>query len=134
MYNGRFSTSALLHWLRGRALSFVYAGRGFALLCLAQPNFRIHLVASFCAIALGWFFAISTIEWLVLVLTITVVLTTEGLNTVLERVIDLSQPGRHPIARDAKDLAAAAVLLASTGALIVGVMLFGPRLVRLLVG
>jgi len=91
-------------------------------------------VASFCAIALGWFFVISTIEWLVLVLTITVVLTAEGLNTVLEKVIDLYQPGRHPIARDAKDLAAGAVLVASTGALIVGVILFGPRLVRLLVG
>ena len=91
-------------------------------------------MASFCAIALGWFFVISTIEWLVLVLTITVVLTTEGLNTVLERVIDLYQPGRHPIARDAKDLAAGAVLVASTGALVVGVILFGPRLVRLLVG
>ena len=91
-------------------------------------------MASFCAIALGWFFVISTIEWLVLVLTITVVLTAEGLNTVLERVIDLHQPGRHPLARDAKDLAAGAVLVASTGALVVGVILFGPRLVRLLVG
>ena len=114
-------------------MSFVCAGRGLALLCLAQPNFRIHLFASFCAIALGWFFAISTIEWLVLVVTITVVLTTEALNTVLEKVVDLYQPDRHPIARDAKDLAAAAVLVASTGALIVGVILFGPRLVRMLV-
>ena len=82
---------------------------------------------------MGWFFAISTIEWLVLVVTITVVLTTEALNTVLEKVVDLYQPDRHPIARDAKDLAAAAVLVASTGALIVGVILFGPRLVRMLV-
>src|SRR6516225_772928 len=132
MSKGRFTAAVFFVWLRRRAMSFVYAGRGLALLCLAQPNFRIHLVLTFCAIALGWFFAISTIEWVVLVLTITVVLTTEGLNTVLEKVIDLYQPGRHPIARDAKDLAAAAVLVASTGALIVGVMLFGPRLARLL--
>jgi diacylglycerol kinase (ATP) len=114
-------------------MSFFYAGRGFTLLCLTQPNFRFHLVAGFCAVALGWFFAISTIEWLVLVLTITVVLATEGLNTVLERLVDLYQPGSHPTVRDAKDLAAAAVLVASTGALIVGVILFGPRLVRLIV-
>jgi diacylglycerol kinase len=115
-------------------MCFVYAGRGFALLCLTQPNFRIHIAASLCATALGWSFQISAVEWLILVTTITVVLTVEAVNTALEKMVDLCHPDRHPAARDAKDLSAAAVLIASNGALIVGVILFGPRFVRLLTG
>jgi undecaprenol kinase len=134
MSKGRFTMAVFSVWLRRRAMSFVCAGRGLALLCLTQANFRIHIAASICAIALGWLFWISVIEWLILVLTIALVLTTEALNTVLEKTVDLCQPDRHPAARDAKDLSAAAVLIASTCAFIVGVVLFGPRLARLLTG
>jgi diacylglycerol kinase len=134
MSEGRFAVAGFLVWLRRRAMSFVSAGRGFALLCLTQPNFRIHIAASICAIALGWLLRISVFEWLILVLTIALVLATEALNTVLEKTVDLCRPDSHPAARDAKDLSAAAVLIASTGALIVGVFLFGPRLARLLSG
>jgi len=134
MSKGRFTAAVFFVWLRRRAMSFVCAGRGLALLCLSQPNFRIHLAASICTIALGWLFWISVIEWLILVLTIALVLTTEALNTVLEKTVDLCRPDRHPAARDAKDLSAAAVLIACTGALIVGIVLFGPRVARLLTG
>jgi diacylglycerol kinase len=134
MSKGRFTLASFWVWLRKRAMSFVCAGRGVALLCLTQANFRIHIAASICAIALGWLFWISAIEWLILLLTIALVLTTEALNTVLEKTVDLCQPESHPAARDAKDLSAAAVLIASAGALIVGVILFGPRVARLLTG
>ena len=131
MLKDRSAAGALLSWLRGRAMSFIYAGRGFALLWLTQPNFRFHIAAAICAIALGWLFQISAIEWLILVVTITTVLTAEALNTGLEKVIDFCQPDLHPLARDAKDLSAAAVLVASTGALIVGSIIFIPRLLHL---
>jgi diacylglycerol kinase len=130
---GRASAGALT-WLRKRAMSFVYASRGFLLLWHTQPNFRIHIAASLCAVAFGLLFRIPAAEWLILVITITIVLTVEGVNTAIEKMVDLCQPDRHPLARDVKDLSAAAVLLASTGALIVGVILFGPRFVRLLWG
>jgi diacylglycerol kinase len=115
-------------------MSFVYAGRGFMLVWLTQPNFRIQIAAGLCAVALGLSFQISAAEWLILVMTITIVLTIEAVNTAIEKMVDLCQSDRHPVARDAKDLSAAAVLLASTGALIIGVLLFGPRFVRLLGG
>jgi diacylglycerol kinase len=121
-------------WLKGRAQSFVHAGRGFFLLCLSQWNFRIHLVAALGATCLGWYFRISAIEWLVLVVTITLVLTAEALNTALERTVDIVKASRHPIARDAKDLAAAGVLIASFGSLAVALIMFGPRLLRLFIG
>jgi diacylglycerol kinase len=119
-------------WIKCRAQSFAHAGRGFFLLCLTQWNFRIHLVAGLGAICLGCYFRISAIEWLFLIAAIASVLCAEALNTALERTVDLIGPERHPVARDAKDLAAAGVLIASLCSLIVGVILFGPRLLRLL--
>jgi diacylglycerol kinase len=132
MVGGRFAL--VLLWLRRRAISFVHAGRGIVLLWLTQENFRIHLAAGIGAIVLGVCLGISTIEWLVVVMAITMVTAAEAFNTALEKMVDLSQPDRHPAARDAKDLSAAAVLLVSIGALIVGIVIFGPRLVRLLAG
>jgi diacylglycerol kinase len=70
---------------------------------------------------------------LFLIVAIASVLCAEALNTAIERTVDLIGPEQHPVARDAKDLAAAGVLIASLCSLIVGVILFGPRLLRLLV-
>ncbi len=119
-------------WIKCRAQSFVHAGRGILLLCLTQWNFRIQLVAGLGATCLGWYFRITETEWLFLSGSITLVLCAEALNTVLERTVDLLKPDRHPVARDAKDLAAAGVLIASVGSLAVGLILFAPRLFRLL--
>jgi len=119
-------------WIKCRARSFAHAGRGFFQLCLTQSNFRIHLVAGLGATGLAFYFRISAIEWLVLIVAIALVLCTEALNTAVERTVDLIEAKRHPVARDAKDLAAAAVLIASLCSLSVGVILFGPRLIRLL--
>jgi diacylglycerol kinase len=118
-------------WIKGRAQSFAHAGRGFYLLCLTQWNFRIHLITGLGAICLACYFRLSAVEWLVLIAAIALVLTAEALNTALERMVDLLEPERHPVARDAKDLAAAGVLMASLLALIVGVILFGPRVLGL---
>jgi diacylglycerol kinase len=102
------------------------------LLISSQWNFRIHLLATTTAIGLAAFFHFVLFEWLILVITIALVLIAEAINTALERTNDLRQPRLDPIARDAKDLAAAAVLLAAIAALIVGVVLFVPRLWHLL--
>jgi diacylglycerol kinase len=119
-------------WIKCRAQSFVHAARGFWLLCLTQWNFRIHLVAGLAAICLGCCLQISAIEWVFLIAAIAFVLCAEALNTALERTVDLIEPDRHPVARDAKDMAAAAVLIASLCSFVVGIILFGPRLWRLL--
>jgi len=90
------------------------------------------LVAGVGAICLGCYFRISAIEWVVLIAAISLVLCAEALNTALERTVDLIEPERHPVARDAKDLAAAGVLMASLCSLVIGIILFAPRLWRLL--
>jgi diacylglycerol kinase len=119
-------------WIKCRAQSFAHAGRGFWLLCRTQWNFRIHLVAGLGAICLGCYLQISAIEWVILIAAIALVLCAEALNTALERTVDLIEPERHPVARDAKDMAAAGVLIASLCSLVVGLILFGPHLLRLL--
>jgi undecaprenol kinase len=121
-------------WIKSRAQSFRHAGRGIHLLWLTQWNFRIHLIAGFAAVALGGFFRISAIEWMVLLAVIFLVLSAEAFNTAIERAVDLLEPRQHSLARDAKDLAAAAVLMASFCSLVVGLILFAPRFWRLLLG
>jgi diacylglycerol kinase len=119
-------------WLKFRIQSFAHAGRGLRLLCRTQWNFRIQLVAGVGAIFLACYFRVSAIEWLFLIACIGLVLCAEALNTALERTVDLLEPQRRPLARDAKDLAAAGALIASLSSMIVGLILFGPRILGLL--
>jgi diacylglycerol kinase len=121
-------SNRIFGWISCRARSFRHAGRGLLLLCLTQGNFRVHLVAGIGAISLAFYFRITAIEWLFLIAAMALVLCAEALNTALERTVDLLQPDRHRLARDAKDLGAAAVLIASLFALIVGLIVFAPRI------
>ena len=86
----------------------------------------MHLVAGLGAICRGCYFRISAIEGLFLIAAIASVLCAEALNTALKRTVD--RTGAATGRGDAKDLAAASVLIASLCSLIVGVILFGPRL------
>jgi diacylglycerol kinase len=66
------------------------------------------------------------------VLAITLVLVVESVNTGIETMCDLISPAQHPLVKRAKDVSAAAVLIAAAGALVIAVLLFGPRLAVLL--
>lgn len=95
---------------------------------VSQPNARIHVVAAFIVVVLGWRLQVSRGEWLALVLAMGLVMAAEALNTALELVVDLASPEWHPLARDAKDVAAAAVLITSASAAVVGLLVFVPHL------
>jgi diacylglycerol kinase (ATP) len=110
-----------------RLAAFANALRGTRVFFAGQASARIHLVASVVVVALGLGLHVSTGEWLALVLAMALVLTAEALNTALELAVDLASPDWHALARDAKDVAAAAVLLASLGALVVGLLVFVPK-------
>jgi len=110
------------------AESFACAFRGIASLLHSEVHARIHLVATIVAIALGWWFAITPGEWLAVVLAIGLVWVAEALNTAIEYVADLAHPDEHPEVKKLKDLAAAAVLFASIVALVVGLIIFLPRM------
>ena len=116
-----------------RLSSFLDAARGLKILVLTQPNARFHLVATAGAMALAAWVGFTAGEWAVLVLAITGVWVAEGLNTGIEFAVDLISPEYQKLAGWAKDVAAGAVLLASVGALVVGAILFLPKL-RVLLG
>jgi diacylglycerol kinase len=112
--------------------SFSYAFEGLATIVRTQPNFWVHLVAAGLALALGMVLHLSLLELALIVLTIGIVLVVEAFNTALETVCDLVSPGYHPLVKRAKDISAAAVLMAAVAAVGVAVVLFVPRLASLL--
>ena len=108
--------------------SFACAFRGIAALLKSEVHARIHLAATVIVLALGWWCEITAGEWLAVILAIGLVWVAEALNTAIEYVADLAHPDEHPEVKKLKDLAAAAVLFASVAALVVGLIVFGPRL------
>ena len=114
-------------YFKKRAASFGYAFKGVRILVFTQPHIIIHLVAAAIVIAAGFLYGISKTEWLFIVIAIALVLVTEAINTAIEFTIDLISPNHHPVAGKAKDVAAAAVLIAAFFAVIVGLVVFLPK-------
>ncbi|MDP3493149.1 MAG: diacylglycerol kinase family protein [Hyphomonadaceae bacterium] len=114
--------------LRGRIRSFGYAFSGLGFALRTQHNFRIQIVAALACVMLGVLWQIRAEDWRWIVLAIVLVLTAELLNTAFEHLCDLVRPEFHASVKAAKDVAAGAVLVTSTGAAVIGVMVFWPYL------
>src|SRR3989344_487184 len=106
--------------------SFKYALSGVSLAWKEEANFKIEVSVAVLAIVLGLFFGISRLEWVIILLTIFIVLSVETLNTALEELCDRLEPEHDPRVGKIKDLAAAAVLITSIGAFLVGLLIFFP--------
>lgn len=111
----------------GRLRSVKHALRGIGIMMASQHNAWIHAVATVCVGVAGVLFGLSWSEWCWIVLAIVAVWTAEALNTAIEFLTDVASPNFHPLAGKAKDVAAGAVLLAAVGAIIIGLLVFGPR-------
>ena len=114
--------------LRKRIESFGYAFKGIGTLFTSQPNARIHATVLSLVVLAGFYFQIKQSEWLTIVLISALVLSAEAMNTAVEFVVDLVSPHYHPLAGKAKDVAAAAVLLAAFGAVVIGLIIFLPKI------
>ncbi|MCA9940545.1 MAG: diacylglycerol kinase family protein [Anaerolineales bacterium] len=120
--------------LRSRARSFRYAFQGWAYVLRTQHNTWIHALASVSVLALAFWLRLSRGDWAILLLTIMAVWVAEFFNTALEAVVDMAMPRPHPLAKIAKDVAAAAVLVAAVGAVLIGLLILGPPLWSRLLG
>ena len=110
-------------------LSFRYAMQGLVFGFRTQRNFRIHILLAAIAFVLALFLKITISNIAILILTVTAVLVLELLNTSIEALVDLSIGRRfHPLAKVAKDCAAASVLVASIASLVIGGLLILPPL------
>ena len=111
-----------------RILSFGHAFRGLLYVVRSQQNAWIHAFVTLAVIALGLWLTLPARDWVVLALTIAMVWMAEALNTSIEAVVDLVSPTHHPLAKVAKDVGAAAVLIVAIVAVIVGLLILGPPL------
>lgn len=116
-------------YLAGRLRSFGYAFRGIWTMLRSQRNAWIHALATIGVLAAGWALGISANDWKWLVLALVAVWGAEALNTALEFLADAATPEFHPLVKQAKDVAAGAVLIAAIGAAAIGALVFIPAII-----
>ena len=115
----------------GRVRSVRFAVRGIRTMVASQHNAWIHAVATAAVTAAGLFVGLSWSEWCWIVLAIVSVWTAEALNTSFEFLTDVASPNFQPLAEKAKDVAAGAVLISAIGAVIIGALVFWPKVAGL---
>jgi len=108
--------------------SFSYAFRGLAKVFREEQNLRIQSLVGILVVICGLILGISRFEWIVLIIASLLVLLMEVANSAVERITDLFKPRINTYVKEIKDIMAAAVMLASIGAVLVGLLVFGPYL------
>lgn len=114
-----------------RLRSFKYAGRGIARLIGREHNAWIHCAAAVCVVIAGFLFRLSGLEWVAVVLCIGAVLAAEGFNSAIEALCDRVSPEYDEAIKHAKDLAAGAVLIFAIMSVVVGLLIFIPKILSL---
>lgn len=117
--------------VRQRMLSFKYAFNGIFLLLKSEHNAWIHAIAAVVTVGAGFYFGITKLEWIAVVLAIAVVFAAEAFNSAIELLVDKISPGYDETAGKIKDLAAGAVLITAIAAAITGMIVFVPHLIKL---
>ncbi|HMK05359.1 MAG TPA: diacylglycerol kinase family protein [Ferruginibacter sp.] len=112
--------------------SFGFAWDGLKMSFSTETNFRIHIFLAVVTFIFGIGLRISVLEWFVVVLCATAVLTAELFNTAIEKLCDIVEPEFHPGIKMIKDISAAAVLLSAIASSIIGLVIFTPKLFELL--
>lgn len=111
-----------------RKPGFSFAWNGIVVIIKTERNFQIHLFAALIVIAVGFVLHLSVLEWAVIVLVIGFVLVAELVNSAIEKMLDYIKPEIHPSAKIIKDVAAGAVLITAIIAVIIGLLIFIPKL------
>ncbi len=124
--------SRVKSFLTRRLKSFKYAFNGIKFVFKTQINFKIHLFAALVAIVLGFWLKINYYEWLILIIIIFFVLIAETFNTIVEKIMDYINPNFDEKIGIIKDLAAAAVLIAAILSIIVGLVIFLPKILKII--
>lgn len=114
--------------LYSRARSFHYAFDGWWHVIRTQHNAWIHALVSILVFLLGFWLQLPLRDWAVLLLAMMAVWMAEFMNTALEAVVDMVSPDPHPLAKVAKDVAAAGVLVGAIGSALIGLLIMGPLL------
>lgn len=114
--------------------SFYYAFQGLKTAFRNEPNLRIHISIGSATLLAGIILHLAVWEWLLLMFTIFYVITLELLNTVLEAVVNLVSPEIRDNAKIAKDVSAGCVLMGAIMSVVVGLIIFIPKIIFLIYG
>lgn len=118
----------MINTIKKHTISFKHAFDGIIWAFQTQPNFKIHVFISIIVCFFGFYFRFSTGEWFMLVLTISMGLVIEMINTAIEATTDAIDLKVRPDIKIAKDVSAGAMLIYSISAVIIGGLLFLPKL------
>jgi undecaprenol kinase len=113
---------------RGLLRPFTFAIVGILHAIRNERNMKIHTVVAALVIILGLFYQLSAIEWMLIVCAIGGMLSLELMNTAIERVVDLVTKDFHPLAKQAKDVAAGAVFIYAILSVLIGCIIFLPKI------
>ena len=112
--------------------SFRYAFSGIFSALKSERNMKIHMVALVLVVVFGFLLRISETEWIVCILCIALVISSEMINTAIEKTVDLATDEIKETAKKAKDIAAGAVLINAIGSAIISAIIFIPKIIELL--
>lgn len=113
---------------KGVLSSFQYALMGIKTALTEERNMKIHFVVSIVVILLGFITKITLTEWMFVLIAIGGVFSLELINSAIERVVDLATKEYHPLAKQAKDLSAGAVFIYAILSVVIGMIIFLPKL------
>lgn len=117
--------------LKKRLCSFKYAFQGIGYLFRNEHNAWIHLFVAVCVITAGFLLRVNIGEWIAIIFAIGMVLVAEAFNTAIEALSDAISPNYNQLIKRAKDVAAGGVLLAVIAAVVIGLIIFIPKLAAL---
>lgn len=110
--------------------SFGYAWQGIRSVFSTEANMKIHAGVAVLVIVAGFLMKISLVEWIAVMLCIGLVFSAEMFNTTIELLVDKISPQKDPVAGKVKDIAAGAVLIAACISVVVGVIIFLPKIIQ----
>ncbi|CAM3436681.1 diacylglycerol kinase family protein [Marinicrinis lubricantis] len=117
-------------WRKSAVKSFTFAAQGIAFTLRTQRNLQLHFIAGLGVVILSFLLGVGTSQLCLLILAMAMVIACELLNTAVECIVDLVQPEFHPLAKAAKDTAAAAVLVSAVFAVCIGILILLPEIVH----
>lgn len=115
-------------FISGRIKSLTYAFKGLITLITTEHSIMVQLILSAVMCGAGFYFKISSVEWMFQILAIGLVLTAESLNTAIEAICDFMQPNFDKKIGFIKDIAAGAVTFAALTAIVIGAFIYLPKI------
>ena len=112
--------------------SFKYAFNGIISSIKKERNMKIHISIMILVILLGIILKIKKIEWIICIILFGLVISLEMINTSIEIVVDMVMPNKNENAKNAKDISAGAVLIVAITSLIIGLIIFIPKIYNIL--